>query len=150
MERQKAVDIGGHLAQAIEASRETQWAIVTALQVFPGEATQNSLSSEKDAIHWLSANVLVTATAGDATAELKARPVNTGSWSLTVTYEAGQLGAVLKHPGLRSRWAFHLPGGETVEVNGEIVFKGGDDPEIDAGEQLARGIAAQMMGSPAP
>lgn len=145
MERARALDIGGQLAQAIEASGETQWAITTALQVFPSEAIHASLSNAKDAIHWLSANVLVTATAGDATAELKARPVDAGTWSFVVAYESGQLGTVLKHPGLRSRWAFQLPGGETLEVNGEIVFKGGDDPEIDASEQLARGIATQMM-----
>jgi len=145
METQQAAEISGRLAQKMQATDELRWTIRTALQEFPSEPAEVWLPKDTRAAHWLSAGVLATITAEKGIAQIKARPVDTGGWSLEAAYQSGQLGAPLAHPGLRSTWLFSLPRGEKFEAAGEIVFRGDEPGEIDAGEKLARAIALRMM-----
>jgi hypothetical protein len=142
--------IGGEFAQAIEATDETRWAILAALQEFPSEPSEVWLSKEDRAVHWLSIGALVTVTVpADATPCIRARAVAGGdAWSLEVIYQSGQIGRVVVHPGLKSSWSFSLPSAEKFEVSGEIAFTGGEAVEIDAGEIFGRSLASRMMASP--
>jgi hypothetical protein len=145
METQQAAEISGRLAQEMQATDETRWMTWQALQQFPSEPSEVWLPEGAHTAHWLSESVLATMTVENGTAQIKARPVEAGAWSLAVGYQSESLGGPMAHPGLRSSWLFKLPGTEEFEVSGEIIFRGDNPGEIDAGEKLARAVALRMM-----
>lgn len=146
MDTTEARQISQRLAQRIGASSEDEWAIWAALVAFPSTASDYWLPREGSTIHWLAGRALLHATAApEARLGVRAQPTVRDQWSIEVDFQSASLDdAGFRHPGLRSRWSFRLPAGDSFEIEGETLVSRDSSSPNDA-EALARGIAVSML-----
>lgn len=148
MHLEEARKVGERLAVAANANTETEWAYWAALWAFPSPSVVDPWQPRQEStISWLDSDCLVTAQGREqATVHFLGRPVVGSPWKFEATFQGAQLdNHGFKVSGLRTEWAFQLPGGETFSLTGEI-FVTRDEKKPDGAELLAQGIASRMMG----
>ena len=150
MNAEKAQEVGNRLAREVGAGSEDAWAFWVGLRSFPSEAEQvwepRTVEGMPAAAHWIDGHVLFTATSGEESIEIEARPVSGGSWHIQVSCKSGRINdGGFATAGLISDWKFTLPGGETFEVQGEEVLPDRDSHHPNAAQLLALGIAEKML-----
>lgn len=146
MDTTEARTIAQPLAQRIGASSEDEWAIWAALTAFPSTASGFWLPRDTFTVHWLDHRALIQATAApEASVNIRARPTVGDQWTVEVGFESASLDdAGFRRPGLRSKWHFRFPDGDTFDIEGETLVSRDSSSPNDA-ENLARDIAVSML-----
>jgi hypothetical protein len=151
VDKDEARKIGEQLAMAVDPNSETQWAYWAALWSFPSPPVVDPWQPrQKPTVSWLDNDCLVTVQGREeATVLFLGRPVVGSPWKFEATYQSAKLdNHGFTASGLKTEWAFQLPGGEAFSLAGEI-FIGRDEKRPDGAELLAQSIASRMMGRPA-
>lgn len=146
MDRERASALGAQLGTA--AIWETSGIAPWALECFPSLGGDYIwIPKGKSTAHWLHGTCLVKATAGkEGEIEISARPVETNTWSIAVSYRSAEFGPANQHQGLRTVWRFSMPGEDTdLEVAGEIPYRDSETPEPDDAERFATLLAKELM-----
>ena len=147
MDKERAQALGGRLRTA--AIWETPGIAPWSLESFPSPGGDSMwMPDGKATVHWIHGKCLVNATAGkEGEFGITARPVETNTWSVAVSYRWGEFGP-LNHQGLRTNWRFEMPGEVAdLEVAGEVVYRDKETPKPDDAEQFAVMLAKTLMGS---